>query len=246
MRSLLWAFTGYAAVLPLFTRLSLWRYLALTVGIALAVALATVGTFVGVMLQIEWSSMFSAGWLGEVGLLVTALAGLSLSVILYKRIVLVLASPWMSIVAERVTSYYGVEAHPTPPSSYRLLRRSFRLNARLLVRELLLSLPLFALSLIPVFNLATLIALFIVQAYFVGAGTLDYSLEQRYDYAGSLRYLRSHRPMAAGVGAGFVLLLFTGVGFLIAPAWSAAAGAYAFAKTERAREATQIARLSQD
>ncbi len=222
--------SGYAVVIPLFAKLGLWRYLVLTAAISVGVAL---GLLAGCVALFAWLNPDNAwGWVRyaiAVGL--TAAGGL----LFFKHIVLVLASPWMGTVAARVEDHFrktrGLPpAHHPPLSGGALLRRSLRLNLKLLVSELLWTIPLALLAFVPVLNLAATVVLLLVQSYFAGAGLLDYGMERALDYRQARAYIRGHRGLALGSGAGFVLLLLTGVGFLVAPAWSAAAAAWAFAR----------------
>lgn len=239
MRGALTGLVAYARVVPLLTRLSLWRYVALTAIVSIGVALAVVGVAVGLASAIP-SGHGSGAW-PPVGVLrsLAFVATVALGLVAFKHLVLIAAGPWMGKVAERVLDYYGHAAAPGH-SAAGALGRSVRLNLRLLARELLWSLACLALGVVPVVGLASPALLFVVQSYFVGAGALDYSLERERDYAGSLVYFRQNRARVAGVGAGFVLLLLLGIGFLLAPAWSAAAGAYAYAHDDSSpRRATR-------
>lgn len=159
-----------------------------------------------------------------------------IGVLLFKHLVLIATSPWMGKVAEAVATHVNESASHlqetvhgnTRQERITLIKRSLRLNIRLIFFELLLTVPLLLLGLIPGVNIASAVGLVIVQSYFVGAGTLDFTLENRYAYSESVAYFNNNRWLTIGIGLGFVLLLFTAVGFLFAPAWSAAASSYAF------------------
>ena len=221
--------SAYVAVVPLFTKLRLWRYVLITVGISVAVLLLIVPlAFLGDhALMVLWRDFDLGPIAANVIWVTVALAIISVELLLFKRIVMVLASPWMGEVSARVEAHLTGRPVADAPFSRAVLARSFRVNVRLAVRELLYSLPFLIALLIPVLNLVAFVGLLLVQTYFVGAGALDYTLERRTDHRAAFAYLRRHRGLVVGVGAGFVAQLFFLIGFLVAPAWSAAAGAYA-------------------
>ena len=221
---------AYVAVLPLFGRLGLWRYVAITAAISLGILLLLlpVSIFVTEGSLDFWERHVTMDPLWRNVLWITTeLAVLSVELLFFKRLVLVAASPWMGAVAARVEAHVTGRAVPDAPLSGALVARALRLNLRLAWRELLFSLPLFLALLIPLVNLVGTAGLLLVQAFFVGVGALDYTLERRMSYRETLAFVNARRGLAAGVGAGFVALLFLVVGFVVAPAWSAAAGAYA-------------------
>jgi len=241
-RAFLKGFTAYFRVLPLFSKLGLWRYLLLTASISLGVLLV-IGllafTMANAVLAIDWSTVFGGYQaLGIVAAVVAFVAVVAIGILLFKHLVLIATAPWMGKVAKRVNDHLTAqnsieEAQMQSTASFQrwdLIKRSIRLNGRLITFELLLTIPLLLLGLIPGINLGAAILLITVQSYFVGAGALDFSLEDQYSYEESVVYFNQNRWLTIGLGLGFVLLLFTAVGFLLAPAWSAAASAYAFQK----------------
>ena len=221
---------AYVAVVPLFGKLGLWRYVGVTAAVSLGVLLLLLPLSVLITqgsLSFWQTHVTANPLLRNVLWITTELAVLSVELLLFKRIVLVAVSPWMGAVAARVEAHLTGGPVPEVPLSQKLVARAFKLNLRLAWRELLFSLPLFVALLVPVINLVATAGLLLVQAFYVGGGALDYTLERRYGYRETLDYLNRRRGLAAGVGAGFVALLFVLVGFLVAPVWSAAAGAYA-------------------
>ncbi len=231
--------SAYLAVLRFAGKAGMLRYVLLTAAIAmLLLVLIVAGAYV--LAQpglLNFGVAPGQGLQAELWALLKAVVWLSIGVLLFKRAVLVLASPWLGPLAERVIAFrqnpsYLSSRLKEPPAALDLFWRGLKLNVLLGLGELLLSLPLLGLSLIPGLGLLTGPALLAVQSYFVGAGAVDLSLEQRYDYRASRAYLRAHRGIALGVGIGFTVLLLTGIGFLLAPAWSVAAGAWAVSGAE--------------
>lgn len=235
-RGFLEGFTAYIGVVPLFYKLKLWRYVALTAGIALLVlaALVSVSILIGPGIGNLLSSMISSSSYPIIQTIIAVAVTIILllvGLLIYKHLILIFAAPWMSTVAEKVARHTLQHELPHVHASYsNLLLRSARLNLRLFVRELLFTVPLLFLSLIPILNVVVTLVLLAVQAYFVGAGILDYGLERNHDYTASLNYFKRNRGLLLGIGAGFILLTLSVVGLLVAPAWSAAAASYVYAK----------------
>ncbi len=233
-------FLAYFKVIPLFSKLGLWRYLLLTAAVSFLVLLFIGGIAYGVaqlVMAVPYDSILGPypGFATAIAV-IAFLAVIVLGVLLFKHLVLIATSPWMGKVADAVGSHFNgvkgfqVDSAQGKTSNERmsLVKRSIRLNARLLFFEMLLTIPLLLAGLIPGVNIAAAVLLVLVQSYFVGAGTLDFTLEERYTYGESVAYFNNNRGLTIGIGLGFVLLLFTAVGFLFAPAWSAAASSYAF------------------
>jgi CysZ protein len=105
------------------------------------------------------------------------------------------------------------------------LIRGLRLAIRNIIRELFFTILLFLVGLIPLFSPFVSIAIFILQAYYAGFGNMDFTLERHFNVKGSVRFVRQHRGIAIGNGAFFLLLLFTGFGFLVALPLGAVAAA---------------------
>ena len=245
LKGLMRGLGAYFQVIPLFSKLGLWRYVLLTAAIALGLLLVLVpvaiilgrlvyGLIATTLLKQlqEWSALSQS-----LVIAVIILALLVVFALVYKHLLLVATAPWMSAVAARVTSHVqagkGVHRLGSDDADQEhetaTWQRSIRLNLRLLTKELMYTLPLIVVGFIPGVNLLGAVALLAVQSFYVGVGSLDYAVERRYAYRPSIAFYNAHKGLAAGVGAGFVALMATGVGVLLAPAWSAAAGAYAYA-----------------
>jgi CysZ protein len=136
--------------------------------------------------------------------------------ILMKHIVMVIASPFMSLLSEKVDHIVtGRKSEGFTISKFISdLVRGLRVALRLLVRELFWSFLIFILSFFipPV----TAVLLFLVQAYYGGAANMDFTLERYYSYKGSIEFMRSNKGVAIGNGIPYIALLMTMFGFLIA------------------------------
>jgi len=144
-----------------------------------------------------------------------------LGFILYKYLLLICISPFMGPLSARVEEI--ITGEPTSSkfsikqTSYEIIR-GIRVSLRNVVRELGLTLLLLILGLIPIFTVFVTPLIFVVQSYYAGFGNFDYFLERRANLRESVRYIRQHRGLAIGNGAGFMLLLLVPVlGLFLAP-----------------------------
>jgi CysZ protein len=133
----------------------------------------------------------------------------------------------MSPVAEKIRTHLKPELKPKGGNNFwALLWRGLRLNLGNLVREVGLTLLLLIFSFVPPFGLITTPLLFLIQAYFVGVGNMDYSLEAFFNYRQSKSFLNQYRGLAVGNGIIFNLLAlipFVGVIIVLPLSVSAAA-----------------------
>ena len=88
-----------------------------------------------------------------------------------------------------------------------LLIRGLRIAIRNLFRELLLSIPILLLGLIPIIGIFSTVLLFLMQAYFAGFGNMDYTLERHFNYKESVAFVKRNRGVAIGNGIIFMLFL---------------------------------------
>ncbi|MCW9038496.1 EI24 domain-containing protein, partial [Altibacter sp.] len=87
------------------------------------------------------------------------------------------------------------------------LWRGIRINVRNLGMELLLSIPILLLGLIPVIGVVAAFLLFLVQSFYAGYGNMDYTLERHFSYTESIRFVKKHRGIAIGNGIVFMAML---------------------------------------
>ena len=115
----------------------------------------------------------------------------------------------MGIISEKIEIHLtGVKSLDTRSSSMKLLVRGVRIATRNLFRELILTIPILLLGLIPAIGIFSTVLLFLMQAYFAGFGNMDYTLERHFNYKDSLKFVRKNRGMATGNGIVFMLFLF--------------------------------------
>ena len=125
-------------------------------------------------------------------------------------------SPFSERIEEMITGEY-LKASFSPTQFFKDLWRAARLNARNIIRELLLTLALFLLSLIPIFSPFTSVLIFLLGAYYGGFGNMDFTMERHYNYRESVSFVHRNRGIALGNGIVFMLIfLIPVVGIFIA------------------------------
>ncbi|MEL6251444.1 MAG: EI24 domain-containing protein [Bacteroidota bacterium] len=150
------------------------------------------------------------------------------ALLIFKYLVMVIVSPFMGTLSEKVES--KITGKPAPNVSVKAMIsdmvRGIRIALRNLFREIFLVIfltiagSIFG-TIIPIIGgLLPAILIFLVQAYFIGFGNLDYLLERkRYGIKESVRFARKYKWMAMGNGTAFTLLLFVPIlGWFLAPA----------------------------
>lgn len=164
----------------------------------------------------DWGSEMieSVGtWLG--GIIIGIIGILSL-----KYIVLIVVAPFMSLLSEKVEAKItGKKSNAkfSLSKAFRDILRGLRLSLRNIIRELFFTFILLLAGLIPVAGWITPFLIFIVQSYYAGFGNTDFTMERHFSVRQSVNFARQHRGLMIGNGTVFMLLLMTGIGFLIAP-----------------------------
>jgi len=168
----------------------------------------------------NWWGSAGLGTLGDVlgGVLVAALG-----LLLFKYILLIAVSPFMSLLSEKIES--KITGRPSPSFSFSLFfmqaGRALRLNLRNISREILLTLVLWILSLSGILAVVTTPLLFVISAYYAGFGILDYTMERHFNYRNSIYFVQDNRGLTLGIGIVFMLiLLIPFVGFFFAPTFA--------------------------
>jgi CysZ protein len=141
----------------------------------------------------------------------------------FKYVLLIVLSPFLSLLSEKVESRLDGEHFSGKFSVSRALEemmRGLRLALRNIWRELLFVLILTMLSLIGPLSLITAPLIFLIQSYYAGFGNFDFTLERYYSVRDSVRFVRDARGSAIANGAVFLLLIATVLGVFVAPTWA--------------------------
>ncbi|MBC3758418.1 EI24 domain-containing protein [Hyunsoonleella sp. SJ7] len=206
---------AYFGAFSLISKLKLWKYFAIPMLISLVTAIAVFGSAYGFSGYIsDWlasilPSWGGANWLKVTYRIISGLVIIVVGLILYKHIILALSAPFMSPVSEKIEAHFtGQPAHSHRDTTFtQQLWRGIRINGRNLFMELLLTIPILLLKLIPLVNIFSTILLFMVQAYYAGFGNMDYTLERHFQYKESVKFVRKNRGLAIGNGIVFLLCL---------------------------------------
>ncbi len=226
------AIRTYAHAWRLSHELRLWKYYLIPAFISLLIgggivwsAWSAAGTIASWLIaHYPWA--WGAALVAKMAAIFSGLLIAAIGLILYKNLVMLLAGPFMSPLSEKVEKHLTGQKVSAPWNITRLIHdfiRGLRIAIRNIIRELLLTLLLLLIGLIPALSPFTSIGIFLVQSYFAGFGNMDYTLERHFDYRGSIAFVRNHKGLALGNGIVFMLLLLTGIGFLIAPPWATVA-----------------------
>lgn len=219
------AILAYGRAIQLTVRLRLWGYVFVPGFISLLIGALIFGSAWGLSDNIgDWLvARYPFEWgkaaMESIGAFLGGLLVIALGLIVFKHLVMALASPFMSFLSEKIDRKLTGRKTDISFSFRQVLRdlgRGFTIAFRNILRELFYTLLLFFLGLIPVLTPFTTLMIFIVQAYYTGFGNMDYTLERYFNVRDSIRFVKDHRWLAVGNGTVFLLLLFTVVGFLFA------------------------------
>lgn len=225
MKNFFAGISAYGKALQLISELRLWGYVIVPGIISLLLGAGIIWGAIGISDDI-------GGWLisfypwewgrGVIEKIANVFGGLlvaALGLILFKNLVIALASPIMSPLSEKVEKALSNQPPVIKFTFQQVLSdiiRGIRISIRLIVRELFFTLLLLIIGLIPIFSPFVAVAIFIIQAYYAGAGNIDFALERHFRVRDSVRFVRNNRLLAIGNGTVYILLLFTGIGFLFA------------------------------
>ena len=216
IKNILSGIKAYSGTLKIISNLGLWKYFWIPVLISLitatlifssAYALSdTIGQFLSQWWVWDWGKNTVDSLSSVVGGILIILLGF----ILYKHIVMALSAPFMAPVSEKIEAYLLGNLAPGPSKTNFMeqLWRGIRINLRNLSMEILFSLPIILIGLVPVIGLLSSILLFLVQGYYAGFGNMDYTLERHFKYNESINFVRRHKGAAIGNGIIFMLFLF--------------------------------------
>ncbi|HTF05925.1 MAG TPA: EI24 domain-containing protein [Bacteroidia bacterium] len=227
---------------------SLWHYFIFPV---LILAVLWVAGFWSIMGLSDWivESALDAlgldateeGWLGWVQAIVTFLVniGLKIAFILFmnsylKYIVLIVCSPILAILSERIDEIISGRTYPFNFGQFiKDMMRGILVTLRNMMLETLFILACFVIVWIPVVGLITIPILWFVSWYFMGFAMMDYTYErQKFTINQGAQYTRRHKGIAIGNGFIFsMILLIPFIGICIAPILSVVAATLAVLET---------------
>ncbi|GJM33762.1 MAG: hypothetical protein DHS20C18_27630 [Saprospiraceae bacterium] len=225
-------FTAYFKAFGIISRYRLWSYMVIPAVLAVVLAVLIFRFAWGISDDLGgWLISFypfdwGRTWLVKVANVFSGLMIIAFSILFFKNLILAIASPFMSFLSENVEKQ--IKGLPEVPFSLSKMGSDFlrgiTIAFRNIIRELFFTLIILLIGLIPPFGLLAPIAIFLVQAYYAGFGNLDFTLERHFRVGESVRFVRKNKGLALGNGTAFLLLFFTGIGFVFALPLGAVAG----------------------
>ena len=200
----------------LISKLGLWKYFAIPMIIsfitATIIGLAAWGFSdnLGHWIAQIWPWEWGAETFDTIAQIFSGLLIIAIGLVLYKHIIMALSAPFMSPVSEKIELHLkGSDLGIRDTTFSEQLVRGVRINVRNLAIELLITMPILLLNLIPLLgSIIATVLLFMTQAYYAGFGNMDYTLERHYSYGESVRFVKGNRGEAIGNGIVFMLFLF--------------------------------------
>ena len=216
---------AYLEAYEVISRLKLWRFFMIPMLISVVVFLSIVlisisfSEVIGLYISSFWSWDFGKETINTVSMILGGIILISIGLIVFKHLVMILSAPFMGPISKKIEDdFTGVTSQTQVSSPLTLMFRSIKISSRNLFRELLLSIPILILGLIPLIGFFSLFLLFLMQAYFAGFGNMDYTLERHFSYQKSIQFVKANKGIAIGNGLVFMLFLlipFVGVIFII-------------------------------
>ena len=216
---------AYLEAYRVISRLKLWRFFMIPMLISVVVFLSVVlvsisfSEVIGLYISSFWSWDFGKETINTVSMILGGVILISIGLILFKHLVMILSAPFMGPISKKIEDdFIGVTSQVQVSSPLTLMFRSVKISSRNLFRELLFSIPILLLGIIPFIGFFSLIFLFLMQAYFAGFGNMDYTLERHFSYQKSIQFVKANKGIAIGNGLVFMLFLlipFVGIIFII-------------------------------
>lgn len=215
IKNILTGIKSYRGTFKLISQLKLWKYFFIPIAISIVTA-ALIG-LLAYSLSDNIGNFISKIWIWETGKetftsISSVIGGIfivAIGLVLYKHIIMALSAPFMSPVSEKIEAHLtGIENHEHRNTSFKeQLWRGVRINVRNLFKELLFTVLILLIGLIPVIGILSTILLFLTQAFYAGFGNMDYTLERHFQYNESIQFVKKNRGLAIGNGIVFMLFL---------------------------------------
>ncbi|HMO39537.1 MAG TPA: EI24 domain-containing protein [Saprospiraceae bacterium] len=216
---------AYRRALQLIPELGLWGYvlapglISVLLGAGIVWGAISIADDIGGWLLALYPFEWGRATLGKIANVFSGLLVVVLGLIIFKNLVLALSSPIMSPLSEKVERALTQASGPVKFSIARFFRdllRGIRISIRLIVRELFFTIIVLILGLFPLFAPFAAGILFFIQSYYGGAGNIDFALERHFGVRDSVRFVHRNRALALGNGVVYILLLLSGIGFIVA------------------------------
>lgn len=224
-KDLFFSISAYGRAIQHVSKYGLWGYVLLPGLISVLLGAGIIALSWG--LSDNLGAIIDNLWVWEVGKSVVGkiaqffggLLILILGLVVFKQLAIVISSPLMSVLSEKVENQLVGTSKSDGYSISRAISdiiRSGRLAIRNLIRELFFTVLLLLLGLIPIFSPFTAVLILVLQAYYAGFGNLDFALERHFGYKDTIVFVKKNKLLAIGNGIVYLLMLFSFIGFLFA------------------------------
>ncbi|MBI1224125.1 MAG: coproporphyrinogen III oxidase [Bacteroidetes bacterium] len=239
LKNLFEGISTYGAAIKHINQYGLWRFvlfpglLSVLLGISIFMLAWGLSDNIGAILDNLWIWDWGKNVVAQLTQVLGGILVLLIGMLVFKQLVMVVSSPIMSVLSEKVENQLVGRKTGVNYSMQNIvsdLLRGLKIAIRNIIREIGATLLLLLLSLIPIFAPFTIVLIFIVQAYYAGFGNLDFTLERHYRYRESIKFVQKNRLLAIGNGTVFMFLLYTLIGLLIALPLSTVAATIAATK----------------
>lgn len=217
IKDFLTSISNYINAIRIIQKLKLWKFflvpalIGFVLGMIFIVSAWSFSDEIGGFISGFWKWDFAKRFITKFSEIIGGFFVLIIGIILYKHLLMALSAPFMTPVSEKVETYLtekDYHGNHVNSSFIEQLIRSLRLNIRNLIVELMITLPLMILSLIPVVGLVATFFIFYYQSYYTGFGNMDYTLERHLNYKESQEFVKKYKGIAIGNGLVFTLMLF--------------------------------------
>lgn len=147
---------------------------------------------------------------------------------IYKNLVLIILSPFLAILSEKVDALYTGRKFPF--TGKQLLIDAWR-GIKISIRNSAIELTLIAICFtigifVPVIGIVIPVIIFIIESFYFGFSMIDYTNERKkLTFKESKNYIKNNKPLAYGIGFVFYLMfLIPIIGWILAPLYGIVAG----------------------
>ncbi len=225
---------AYGQVFKLAGKFKLYGFLyisgiiSLTIGVGIIYSAVIFSDDISLFLLKAWKWEWGKNTIANILPWITGFLLLVLGVFVYRYLVAIALSPFMSPLSEKLENGLSGKKDSLNLSISRMLVEFVRgicITLRNLLREIGYIILLMILSFIPLFTWITTPAIILVQSYYAGFGSMDYCLERHFSIGQSVKFIRKYRLLTTAHGAMFFLILLIPIaGLVLAPWMSTIAG----------------------
>lgn len=150
---------------------------------------------------------------------------------IYKNLVLIILSPFLAIISEKVDALYTGRDFPFNGKQLLLdVWRGVKISVRNSAIELSMIFICFIIGLfVPILGIVVPVIIFLIESFYFGFSMIDYTNERKkLTFKESKVYIKQNKPLAYGIGIVFYLMFLVPIiGWIFAPLYGIVAGTLA-------------------